>query len=332
MKRRIQQFVVPLLASMLVIAGLTAGVSARGGLDLPSWAGQEQMQAGPLGLNPKPQDASVPVSLNIPDANVDSEVERNQIVDGVMLDPSGPWVVSWYEETGMLGDIDNVVMSGHVDYWDVGPSVFWEVGSLAEGAEMHVRGDDGATYTYAVEWVRTYDVAGLTPETINEIVGRTEERSLTLITCGGDFNYDTGEYLSRTVIRGTLVRAEGVPTSTDIDPSVTEDTQPDPADEVQTLEEAEDATSSFEEAETGSDGTGGTESDGIAIGGTVAAIDDGLNVRSAPSTEGAIVGVLNTGQQVAVVGGPESGSGYTWWQVQLGDGTQGWVAEDFIAP
>ena len=201
-----------LIATIMVLIWPSAGVSASTDIQLPSWGGQAsgEMQAGPLGLNPTAEQATAPVSISIPDASVDAEVERNQIVDGVMLDPSGPWVVSWYQETGMLGEVDNAVMSGHVDYWDVGPAVFWTVGNLPEGALMDVQGENGATYTFAVEWVKTYEVAGLTSEVINEIVGPTEYRAITLITCGGDFNYDTGEYLSRTIIRGRLVDAEGV--------------------------------------------------------------------------------------------------------------------------
>ncbi len=101
-------------------------------------------------------------------------------------------------------------MSGHVDYWDVGPAVFWTVADLPQGAQIHVQGENGATHTFEVEWVKTYEVAGLTPEVINEIVGPTDYRAIALISRGGDFNYDTGEYLSRTIIRGRLVDAEGV--------------------------------------------------------------------------------------------------------------------------
>ena len=210
MLRRFSQTLLSITACVLILVGLTAGVSARMGLESAYWGDGERhsLQTGLLGLTPKPHDTSVPVSITIPDAGVDAEVERNEIVDGVLLNPSGPWVVSWYQETGLLGEIDNVVMAGHVDYWDVGPAVFWTVGDLAANAQMEVRGEDGAVSTYTVEWIRTYEVAGLTPETIKEIAGPTDYRALTLITCGGDFNHDTGEYLSRTIVRGKLVTTE----------------------------------------------------------------------------------------------------------------------------
>jgi hypothetical protein len=58
-----------------------------------------------------------PVALVVDKVQIDAEVESLQIVDGVMQNPTGPWVVSWYEQTAELGEIGNVVMAGHVEYW-----------------------------------------------------------------------------------------------------------------------------------------------------------------------------------------------------------------------
>jgi hypothetical protein len=33
-----------------------------------------------------------------------------------------------------------------------------------------------------------------------------------------------------------------------------------------------------------------------------------------------------------VIGGPEQGGDFLWWQVRLLDGTEGWVAGDFLRP
>ena len=93
MARRVRQRLIPTIATLMIIVGLTAGVSASTGIQLPGWDSGQQL-AGPLGLNPIPGSGAVPLTISIPDASVDAEVERNQIVDGVMLDPSGPWVVS----------------------------------------------------------------------------------------------------------------------------------------------------------------------------------------------------------------------------------------------
>src|SRR5699024_5148980 len=62
------------------------------------------MKAGPLGLTVSHQfrqTGQVPVAMICPEADVDAEVERTKIVDGQMLDPSGPWIIAWYEGTGL---------------------------------------------------------------------------------------------------------------------------------------------------------------------------------------------------------------------------------------
>jgi sortase (surface protein transpeptidase) len=140
-----------------------------------------------------------PVAITAEAAALDAIVEVLEIVDGIMQDPTGPWVVSWYRETGRLGvPEENVVVAGHVDYWDVGPAVFYNVRNFNEGDVVDVAGEDGNTYRYEVQWVELYD-ANNAP--IQEIVGNTGETSLTMITCGGEFDYQTGQYLSRTVVR-----------------------------------------------------------------------------------------------------------------------------------
>jgi hypothetical protein len=46
----------------------------------------------------------------------------------------------------------------------------------------------------------------LTPEVIQtEIVGDTGQESLTLITCGGDFDASTGQYVNRWVLRANQI-------------------------------------------------------------------------------------------------------------------------------
>jgi len=69
-------------------------------------------------------------------------------------------------------------------------------------------------------------------------------------------------------------------------------------------------------------------------GDIAAASDDGVNVRSSPSTDGDIVTTLAAGQQVTITGPSEQGGDFTWWPVQLVDDASitGYVAEDFLEP
>jgi hypothetical protein len=165
------------------------------------------LRPGPLGFNPvlmEDQQTEPPVAIEIPGAAVDAAVEQNRIVDGVMLDPSGPWVVSWYEQTAPLGQSGNMVMSGHLDYWDIGPAVFYDLAALTEGDDILVTGESGEVFVYTVTWARLYQLEELNSPAITEIVGETIEASVTLITCGGDFDPATGQYLSRYVVRAGL--------------------------------------------------------------------------------------------------------------------------------
>lgn len=143
-----------------------------------------------------------PIALEIERAGIDAAIEPLRVVDGAMQDPTGPWAVAWYENLASLGEGGNVVMAGHIDYWNVGPAVFYSIGQLAEGDQISVIADDGQVFTYAVEWVRQYDAENVP---LDEVVGSTGTESLTLITCGGTFDYTTAQYLNRTVVRATQI-------------------------------------------------------------------------------------------------------------------------------
>jgi LPXTG-site transpeptidase (sortase) family protein len=190
-----------LLASMAATVTAQAPIESTKTGEMPTTGG---LRPGPIGLNPIPARVVgvVPVSIQIERAGVNAEVEAIEIVDGKMQDPTGPWVVSWYKDLAKIGEFGNAVMAGHVDYWDVGPAVFYNVGQLQEGDKILVTGENQEIFTYEVEWVKNYD-ADNAP--INEIVGETGEESLTLITCGGPFDYETGHYLQRTVVRSHRV-------------------------------------------------------------------------------------------------------------------------------
>jgi sortase A len=148
---------------------------------------------------------SPPVTIQIDAAGVNAPVETREIIDGELDAPSGPWVVAWYRQSARPGESGNVVMGGHVDYWNVGPAVFFNLGTLEEGEEIEVTDGAGNAYAYAVEWVRAYPVSDITPGQLREIVGPTEDPSLTLITCGGEFDRGRGEYLLRLIVRAARV-------------------------------------------------------------------------------------------------------------------------------
>jgi hypothetical protein len=58
----------------------------------------------------------------------------------------------------------------------------------------------------------------------------------------------------------------------------------------------------------------------------------GVTVRNGPNVSNAPVAVSGEGSIILVMEGPTPGGEYQWWHVRLPDGTEGWVAGDFLAP
>ena len=66
-----------------------------------------------------------------------------------------------------------------------------------------------------------------------------------------------------------------------------------------------------------------------AVSGTGTA---GLTVRGGPSTNNVRLLRAAEGTLMLVINGPEEGGEFVWWQVRLLDGTEGWVAGEYLAP
>jgi len=60
--------------------------------------------------------------------------------------------------------------------------------------------------------------------------------------------------------------------------------------------------------------------------------DIGVSLRGGPSTDNLRLELVPEAAALLVIGGPEEGSGFIWWQVRLANGTEGWVAGDFLLP
>lgn len=311
MKHTRRQLLGSMIAGGAIAAGMVRVADAMPSAQLPT-AGETPagtMKAGPLGLTVTSgvqQTGQIPVAMVCPAAEVDAEVERTKIVDGQMLDPSGPWVIAWYEGTGLAGEVgpksyNNCLVSGHVDYWDVGPAVLRNIFYVEEGTPVTMIGQDGEEFVYEVEYLERIDLRNLPEGKIQEITGRTDYGALTIVTCGGEFDYAAGEYLQRDIIRCRLVM----------------DDDEAAGDEAPASEESTEA-----------------EAAPAALGeGARATVTQGpVNVRTEPSTGADIAGMADPGTTVTITGGSQDADGYTWWPVETDDGTSGWMAGDFLEP
>jgi len=151
--------------------------------------------------------------MRIPALGIDAPLGTRYVAeDGVMLDPSGPDDVVYYDFSGWNGlggypsTGGNAVFAGHVDqagylwYADVdyiGPAVFYNLRNLSGGETIEIDLGNGPV-TYVVDWIRE---VGPSENWTAIVSSNVEVDSITLITCGGEFNRAEGAYTARTVVR-----------------------------------------------------------------------------------------------------------------------------------
>jgi sortase (surface protein transpeptidase) len=139
-----------------------------------------------------------------------------------MPNPDGPDDVAYYDFSAWPGKggrpgAGNPVFAGHVDsghqpcdYGTVPPpctAVLWDLNNLALGDEIQIV-VDGTLYKYSVT---SNEPVHASSGPWDQIVSSTAQPTLTIITCGGDFNRETGEYDRRQVVKAELVGQEPAP-------------------------------------------------------------------------------------------------------------------------
>jgi hypothetical protein len=147
-----------------------------------------------------PMGRSVPVAINIPHIKARAEIISLGLTSsGTVGVPSlnTPFLTSWYKNGPTPGSPGAAVIFGHVDSAAVGPAVFYRLGNLRPGDLVYVTLKDGRTALFRVYSAALYSKAEF-PD--NTLYSYTSWPSLRLVTCGGDFDYATGHYLSNTVV------------------------------------------------------------------------------------------------------------------------------------
>ena len=162
----------------------------------------EALTPQPTATPDLPPPSGAPIArIAIPRFEVDAPVVvRSVDASGVMQTPDGPADVAWYDFSAKPGYGSNAVFSGHVDYINYGPAVFWNLKDLEMGDAIEVRLVDGTVYKYRV--VARDQVYAATAN-IGEIVGSTPQDVITLITCGGSWN--GSQYDQRVIVRAERV-------------------------------------------------------------------------------------------------------------------------------
>ncbi len=150
--------------------------------------------------------------IRIPVLGVDAALGQRFVSGSRMQNPTGPGDVVWYDLSlwdglgGAPGAGGNAVFAGHVDYragvhWANaryhGEGVFRHLDLLAPGDVIEIE-VGGVTLRYSVVWQRHVAADSSTGQILSADV---DVDSITLITCGGEFNTTTRNYTERVIIR-----------------------------------------------------------------------------------------------------------------------------------
>jgi hypothetical protein len=193
---------------MLIMGGLVAiGFVLASQVHAPQPSAAAAGAVGSAGHGPSLQ-RSVPVSVYIPAIGVDSRLLHLGLnADGTIEVPSlvtSADEAAWYKYSATPGQIGASVIEGHVDSYQ-GPAVFFRLGALRPGDTIDVTLADGITAIFRVTGVREYPKSNFPAKAI---YGVTNYAALRLITCGGVFDYNTGHYLSSTVVFASLTSSQ----------------------------------------------------------------------------------------------------------------------------
>ena len=184
---------VPLVAGAAPAVATPTPVTSLAGRALPA-AGARQLPA------------SEPVQVDIPALGVTSSImELGLERDGSMEVPPGAYPVGWYHGSASPGEQGAAVLAGHVD-WEGEPGAFYGLRELLPGDTVVVARADGTAATFRVDRVEEHPKDDFPSEAV---YGDIDHPGLRLITCGGAFDEDTGDYQANVVVFASLVGTAG---------------------------------------------------------------------------------------------------------------------------
>ena len=149
--------------------------------------------------------ASTPVHLEVPAIGVSSDLlDLGLQSDGTLEVPplTKDSRAGWYDGSPTPGALGPAVVLGHVDSAEYGPGVFFDLGDLRPGDEITVTREDGTAAVFAVDRVASFPKDAF--PTL-EVYGNTDHAALRLITCGGDFDARTRNYVDNIVAFASLI-------------------------------------------------------------------------------------------------------------------------------
>ena len=165
--------------------------------------------AGPVASTVPLTDASLganaaepvvqPARVQVPSLGIDVAVSPEGVDGtGALALSDDPAIASWYRYGPTPWSASGTsVIAAHVDSFDYGVGQFALLKDAPAGTEVMTTSVDGQTARFSVQSVSMLEKNGVD---WNAVFDREGEHRLALITCGGEFDYSTGHYLSNVIV------------------------------------------------------------------------------------------------------------------------------------
>lgn len=145
-----------------------------------------------------------PVNVSIPSVGINAQVlPTGNTPDGSTMEV--PYIFDksfWYQFSSLPGTIGNTIIAGHLDGYNSTPAVFWNLNHVNIDDKIIITTPD-QTLTYTVT---NKQIVGLndTASWIQIMSSRSNNKTLTLITCSGDWIPSMRTRTDRVVITANI--------------------------------------------------------------------------------------------------------------------------------
>jgi LPXTG-site transpeptidase (sortase) family protein len=145
-----------------------------------------------------------PVRIEVPDLGIDMAIQPVALdADGTMGLFDDPAVAAWYRwGPAPASDSGSTVVAAHVDSLEYRILPFARLKDAAPGTQVFVTDAAGTRHAYAVESLQVIEKADVDWDAAFD---RSGPPRLTLVTCGGAFDYEARRYLSNLVVTATPI-------------------------------------------------------------------------------------------------------------------------------